>query len=299
MSPPVLINRSIELTGTDEVASIVSLSMASILILFDKTFLEILGMANKLSDTEMNAFKDKFRGFFKEMEESLNQYYKDDRGRQRTKRNKYGESISTGDAKKWLAEEGNRQKLYYLLKTFQKFDQTERNLKKIFGFLRFKRQQEFASDVRNLENLRTSINEPSKELSKLIIKYQQLMKQEEELDKTSSGGISRDDIENTVGVNPKLQMYASQLDNMDGDVPRIEVVGPTGSITIDKIEGVDEGYLQVWAPFGGTVWSYSIGCIGTNGEKGGMSANVGSTSEEKEREKRAIEDFIDDGEVES
>jgi hypothetical protein len=265
----------------------------------DKTFLEILGMANKLSDTEMNAFKDKFRGFFKEMEQSLNQYYKDDRGRQKTKRNKYGESISTNDAKKWLAEDGNRQKLYYLLKTFQKFDQTERNLKKIFGFLRFKRQQEFASDVRNLENLRTSINEPSKELSKLIIKYQQLMKQEEELDKTSSGGISRDDIENTVGVNPKLQMYASQLDNMDGDVPRIEVVGPTGSITIDKIEGVDEGYLQVWAPFGGTVWSYSIGCIGANGEKGGMSANVGSTSEEKEREKRAIEDFIDDGEVES
>lgn len=264
----------------------------------EKTFLEILGMVNKLSEAEMKAFKDKFRGFFKEMEQTLNQYEEVD-GKKKKVVNKYGDSISTSEAKKWLSEEGNRKKLYYLLKTFNKLYTTERNLKQIFGFLRFKRQQEFAKDVRNLENLRTAIDEPAKELGSLILKYQDLLKQEKELDKQSSGGISREDIENTEGVNPKLRMYASQLDDMDGVVPKIEVVGPTGSITIDKVEGVDEGYLQVWAPFGGTVWSYSIGCIGPNGEKGGMSADVGDGGEEKEVEKRAIEDFIEDGEVES
>ncbi len=271
----------------------------------EKTFLEILGMVNNLSKSEMYNIQDKFLEFFVEIEQSLTQYVeqpKDEKGKKVKKKKvvgKYGDSISTTDAKNWLAEEGNRKKLYYLLKTFNKLYTTERNLKKIFGFLRFKRQQEFAKDVRNLEDLRTAMNEPAKELGSLILKYQDLLKQEEELDKESSGGISREDIENTEGVNPKLRMYAAQLDDMGGVVPKIEVVGPTGSITIDKVEGVDEGYLQVWAPFGGTVWSYSIGCIGANGEKGGMSAKVGNEGEEKEEEKRAIEDFIEDDEVES
>ena len=269
-----------------------------------KTFLEILGMANKLSEAEMNAFKNKFRGFFKEIENSMYQYemVKDSKGREKRKLKRDGEfgaTVSTSEAKKWLSEEGNRKKLYYLLKTFNKLYTTERNLKKIFGFFKLKKQQEFAADVRKLNDLRSALNEPAKELGSLILKYQDLLKQEKELDKESSGGISREDIENTEGVDPKLKMYAAQLDDMDGVVPKIEVVGPTGSITIDKVEGVDEGYLQVWAPFGGTIWSYSIGCIGPNGEKGGMSANVGDKGEEKEEEKRAIEDFIEDGEVET
>ena len=88
-------------------------------------------------------------------------------------------------------------------------------------------------------------------------------------------------------------MYASQLDDLSGTVPKDEVVGPMGSILIDKIEGVDTGYLQVWAPFGGTVWSYSIQCIGADGQKGGMSADVGSEGDEKEDEKREIEKLYD------
>ena len=268
-----------------------------------KTFLEILGMANKLSEAEMSAFKNKFREFFKEIENSMNQYemVKDSKGREKKKlkRNEFGSSVSSNEAKKWLSEEGNRKKLYYLLKTFNKLYTTERNLKKIFGFFKFKKQQEFAANVRKLNGLKSALNEPAKELGILIKKYQDLLKQEKELDKQSSGGITRSDIDNTEGINPKLQMYASQLDNMGGVVPKIEVVGPTGSITIDKVEGADEGYLQVWAPFGGTVWSYSIGCIGPNGEKGGMSANVGDKGEEKEQEKRAIEDFIDNDKAES
>ena len=255
----------------------------------EKTFLEILALANKLSTEETNLFKNDFRNFFKEITTKLTQ--KNEKGK--TIRGDFGSEISGDEAQKWLSVEGNRRKLYNLLKTFNKLYTTERKLNQIFGFFNFGKKNEFKQGVESLNSLKRSMDEPAKQIGKLILKYQDLIKQQTEIDNNSGGAITRDDIDNTQGVNAKLKMYASQLDDLSGTVPKDEVVGPMGSILIDKIEGVDTGYLQVWAPFGGTVWSYSIQCIGADGQKGGMSADVGSEGDEKEDEKREIEKLYD------
>ena len=38
------------------------------------------------------------------------------------------------------------------------------------------------------------------------------------------------------------------------------VIGTNGSITFDKVKGVGDMYLQVYAPLDGTVWRAEVAC---------------------------------------
>lgn len=250
----------------------------------EKTFLEILGMANKLSEAEMKAFKDKFRGFFKEIENNLN--LKNSEGG-------FNSTLDAGEAGKWLDKKDNRKRLYYLIKTFSKLYTTERKLSKIFGVFAFKKQNEFKKDVIALNNLQKALNEPNETLKNLVVKYEKLKQKAGEVE---IGELTQEDLENWKGKNSsKFKVYLDTIEDIKGVLPdgKDSVVGPKGTIVFDKIEGVDVGYLQVWAPLKNTIWDLGISCVDEKtGERAGVQITVGSESEEKEAIERGLEDYI-------
>ena len=58
--------------------------------------------------------------------------------------------------------------------------------------------------------------------------------------------------------------YTEFIKDMDNKIKEAGfsegIVGPNGEITFDKVSGVNNMSLQVYAPIGGTVWNAKVGC---------------------------------------
>ena len=58
--------------------------------------------------------------------------------------------------------------------------------------------------------------------------------------------------------------YTAFIKEMDARIKAAgfseSIVGPNGEITFNKVSGVNNMSLQVYAPIGGTVWNAKVGC---------------------------------------
>ena len=58
--------------------------------------------------------------------------------------------------------------------------------------------------------------------------------------------------------------YTAFIKEMDAKIKAAgfseSIVGPNGEITFNKVSGVNNMSLQVYAPIGGTVWNAKVGC---------------------------------------
>ena len=56
------------------------------------------------------------------------------------------------------------------------------------------------------------------------------------------------------------KIVKEEKNKKDEDDFEESIVGPNGEITFNKVSGVNNMSLQVYAPIGGTVWNAKVGC---------------------------------------